>query len=112
LEEKAEPVIVKGTVEPSEERVRLKATEIFSLRELRNGSMVHISLARENATKDKLLKLKRIIEAYPGKSLIYLHVETNHGEVMVEVGNCRVDIQDKFIEDVERLLGSRALRLA
>jgi hypothetical protein len=63
LEEKAEPVIVKGTVEPSEERVRLRATDILSLRERRNGSTIHISLTRESATKDSLLKLKRIVEA-------------------------------------------------
>jgi len=111
LEEKAEPVIVKGTIEPSEERVRLKATDIFSLREMRNGFTVHISLKKEDATRDNLIKLKRIFEVYPGESLIHLHIETNYGEAVVEIGNYKVNIHDRFLEDVERLFGRRVLRL-
>ncbi|HXG30440.1 MAG TPA: DNA polymerase III subunit alpha [Thermodesulfobacteriota bacterium] len=111
LEEKAEPVIVKGVIEPSEERVRLKATDIFSMREMRNGSTVHISLKKEDATRDNLIKLKRVFEVYPGESIIYLHIETDYGEAVIEVGNCRVDIQDRFLEDVERLFGKGFLRL-
>jgi DNA polymerase-3 subunit alpha len=111
LEEKAEPVIVKGTVEPSEERVRLRATDILSLRERRNGSTIHISLTRESATKDSLLELKKIVEAYPGKSLIRLHLETDCGEAVIELGDFGVDIQDGFIDAVGRLFGNRVLRL-
>lgn len=111
LEEKAEPVIVKGTVEPSEERVRLRATDILSLRERRNGSTIHISLTRESATKDSLLGLKKIVEAYPGKSLIRLHLETDCGEAVIELGDFGVDIQDGFIDAVGRLFGNKVLRL-
>ncbi len=111
LEEKTEPVIVKGTVEPSEERVKVRAAEILSLSETRNGSTVHINLTRKNAYKNNLLRLKRIIETYPGKSPIRLHVETNSGEAVIELVNWQVDIQDEFIEAVGKLLGNRALRL-
>ena len=110
LEEKSELVIVKGTVEPSEERVRIKATEILSLKEMRNGSTLHISLTKDNASRDNFMQLKRMFESFPGESVIYLHLETMHGEVVVEIGDCRVDIQDKFIADVERLLGNNVLR--
>ncbi|HEX3037135.1 MAG TPA: hypothetical protein VHT73_18780, partial [Thermodesulfobacteriota bacterium] len=75
------------------------------------GSVVHISLAKENATQSNLLKLKGVVEAYPGESQIHLHLETNGGEAVVELGDFRVDICDEFIEEVERLFGSRALRL-
>lgn len=111
LEEKAEPVIVKGTVEPSEERVRLRATDILSLRERRNGSTIHISLTKESATKDSLLKLKKIVEAYPGKSLIRLHLETDCGEAVIELGDFGVDIRDEFVDAVGRLFGNKVLRL-
>ncbi len=112
LEEKSEPVIVKGTVEPSEERVKIKATEIFSLREKRNGSQLHINVTKENATRDNFLRLKRMFENYPGESLVHLHIETNLGEAVVEIGDYKVEIQDKFFEDVERLLGSNSFRLS
>jgi len=111
LEEKSEPVIVKGTVEPSEERVKIKATEIFSLREKRNGSQLHISVRKENATRDNFMKLKKMFESYPGQSLVHLHIETSHGEAVIEIGDYRVDIQDKFFDDVERVFGKGAMRL-
>jgi len=111
LEEKVEPVVVKGTVEPSEERVRLRASDIFSLKEMRNGSTVHINLTKEYAVKENLLKLKKIVETYPGKSLIHLHLETSHSDVVVDLGDCRVDVHDEFIEAVTRLLGSGVLKL-
>ena len=105
LEEKAEPVVVKGTVEPSEERVRLKASDIFSLKEMRNGSIIHINLTKGQAAKENLLKLRKIVETYPGKSPIHLHLETSRGDVVVELGDLRVDVNDEFIEAVSRLLG-------
>ena len=105
LEEKAEPVVVKGIVEPSEERVRLKASDIFSLKEMRNGSIIHINLTKGQAAKENLLKLRKIVETYPGKSLVHLHLETSHGNVVVELGDLRVDVNDEFIEAVSRLLG-------
>lgn len=111
LEEKVEPVIIRGTAEPSEDRVRLRATEIFSLREMRNGSTVHINLVKENATKANLLRLKKVVENHPGESSVYLHLETDRGEAIVEIGNRRVNIRDEFIDEVERLFGSRVLRL-
>jgi DNA polymerase III alpha subunit len=110
LEEKAEPVIVKGTVEPSEERIRLKANDIFSLKEMRNGSILHINLAREQAVRENLLKLKKIVETYPGESLIHLHFETVDGDIEIELGAWRVDVHDEFIEAVTRLLGGGVLR--
>ncbi|HWP92071.1 MAG TPA: DNA polymerase III subunit alpha [Thermodesulfobacteriota bacterium] len=111
LEEKAEPVIVKGTVESSEERVKIRAKDIFSLREVRNGSTVHISLKREDATRENLLKLKGVFETHPGESLIHLHVETSSGEAVVEVGEYKVNVHDRFLDDIERLFGSGVLRL-
>src|SRR5581483_10550538 len=103
--------LLRKSLPTLEERVRLRATDILSLRERRNGSTIHISLSRESATKDSLLKLKRIVEAYPGKSLIRLHLETDCGEAVIELGDCGVDIQDGFIDAVGRLFGNRVLRL-
>ncbi len=111
LEEKSEPVIVKGTIEPSEERVKIKAAEIFSLREKRNDSQLHINVRRENASRDNFLKLKKMFESYPGQSLVHLHIETNVGNAVVEIGDYKVDIHDKLFEDVERLFGKGAMRL-
>ncbi len=110
LEEKVEPVIVKGIVEPSEDRVKMRATEILSLRGLRNGSTVHINLTGESSKKDNFLQLRDIFNSYPGDSMIHIHIDTEEGEAVVEVGDIRVDVQDGFIHEVEKLLGKNSLR--
>jgi DNA polymerase III subunit alpha len=110
LEEKADPVVIKGMTEPSEDRVKLRATEIKSLRDLRNGSTVHINFPKESATKETLLKAREIISSYPGESQIHIHLNTEGGIAVVEVEDLRVSIEDAFISDVEGLLGKNALR--
>jgi DNA polymerase III subunit alpha len=109
LEEKVEPIIVKGRLETAEERVRIRANNILSLREVRNNSKVHIRL-RDSVKRDDLQRLMEIIKYYPGDSLVHLHFETSLGEAVIEIGESRVEIQDKFIEDVEGLFGKGILR--
>ncbi|MGQ0794231.1 MAG: DNA polymerase III subunit alpha [Deltaproteobacteria bacterium] len=111
LEEKSEPVIVRGTIENSEDRVKIRAAEIYSIREMRSGSAAHIMLKKELATPENLLKLKRIADAYPGESRVFLHIADGEEEVLVESGNCHVEIQDKFIDDIERVIGRGGLRV-
>ncbi|HEX9667612.1 MAG TPA: DNA polymerase III subunit alpha [Thermodesulfobacteriota bacterium] len=109
LEEKVEPIIVKGRLETTEERVRIRANNILSLREVRNNSKVHIR-PRDSVKRDDLHRLMEIIKYYPGESLVHLHFETSLGEAVIEIGESRVEIQDKFIEDVEGLFGKGTLR--
>ncbi len=111
LEDKFEPVIVKGTLEPSEDRARLRANEILSLRELRKGSTVHIVLDEEHSKRENYEELKNILLNYPGESIVHIHIGTQDGNVVVEAGDARVDAQDNFIRDVEKLLGKNSLRV-
>ena len=88
----------------------MRATDIKSLRDLRNGFTVHIDFPKESATREKLLRVREILSCYPGESLIHIHLNTEGGEAIVEVGDLRVCIEDSFISDVEELLGKNALR--
>ena len=110
LEDKVEPVIVKGIVEPSEDRVKMRATEIVSLRGLRSGSTVHINLNGEFSKKDNFLKLRDIFESYPGDFPVHIHLDTDAGEAVIEVDEVRVDVEDGFIREIEELLGKNCLR--
>jgi hypothetical protein len=38
-------------------------------------------------------------------------VETSSGEAVVEVGEYKVNVHDRFLDDIERLFGSGVLRL-
>ncbi|MDA2917946.1 DNA polymerase III subunit alpha [Desulfobacterota bacterium AH_259_B03_O07] len=108
LEDKVEPVIIKGTLETNEERVRLRATNIFSIRELRNGTRVQMRI-NDAMTREGLLKLKDILKDYPGNSPVHLRIISNIGEAVIELGDFRVDIQDKLIDDLESHFGKGVL---
>ncbi len=111
LEDKVEPVVVRGILEPGEDRVKMRATDIQPIKALRNGSTVHISLGSEKSGRDNFINLREIFTCYPGDSLVHIHIATDDGEAVIEVGDARVDVRDDFIQDVEKLLGRNCLRL-
>jgi DNA polymerase-3 subunit alpha len=110
LEEKVEPIIIKGIAEPNEDQVKLRALDIISLRGLRNGSVVHINFNKASSTRDNFEQLKGILDKYPGDCEIHVHIKTDDGESVLEIGDFKVDVQDSLIYDVEKLLGEGALR--
>ena len=112
LEEKVEPIIIKGMLEPNEDQVKLRALDIISLRGMRNGSTVHINFDRASSTKDNFEQLKNILDKYPGNCEVHVHINTDDGESVLEAPDFRVDVQDSFIYDVEELLGEGAVRFA
>lgn len=111
LEQKIEPVIVKGKVEVSDEKVRLLASDISSLRETRTNSAVCISIARKSANEQNILSLREILEKFPGNSTVIIDMKTDRSEAVLRVGNCKVDFGDELIENVEGLLGEGAVTL-
>ncbi len=111
LEDKVEPIIVEGFIDPTEERAKIRAQEIYSLLQLRVNSSVHINIDEDNSTPDNMNKLKDIFEEHPGPSKIILHIRSNGEVAEVEVGNCTVDLGDNFIKSVENLLGENVVNL-
>jgi DNA polymerase-3 subunit alpha len=110
LEEKVEPVIIKGIAEPNEDQVKLRALDIISLRGLRNGSVVHIRFNKASSTRDNFEQLSRILDKYPGNCEVHVHINTDDGESVLEVGDFKVDVEDSLISEVEKLLGEGAMR--
>ncbi len=110
LEEKVEPIIIKGMAEPNEDQVKLRALDIISLRGLRNGSVVHINFNKASSTRGNFERIKGILDKYPGSCEVHIHINTDDGESVLEVGDFKVDVQDSLISDVEKLLGEGALR--
>ena len=111
LEQKVEPVIVKGRVEISDEKVRLLASDISSLRETRTNSAVWISIACEAANEKNIANLREILEKFPGDSTVIIDMKTSRSEAVLRVGSCKVDFRDELIQNVEGLLGEGAVTL-
>lgn len=112
LEQKIEPIIVKGIVEKTDDKVKIRVTDIHSLSQMRSTSSIKISVKRENANTEKLKGLKEVLEKFPGESRVVIHLDTDDTISVVEVGNCKVDVQDSFIRNVENLLGENVVSLA
>jgi DNA polymerase III alpha subunit len=110
LEEKVEPIIIKGMAEPNEDQVKLRALDIISIRSMRNGSMVHINFDRNSSTRGHFEQLRDILGKYPGSCEVHVHINTEDGESVVEVGDYRVDAEEGFVAEVKKLLGDRAVR--
>jgi len=110
LEKKVEPIVVKGTIECNDDRVRIKATEITAYLESRISSIIHINLTHVNPTKSKLDSLASIMERYSGPARVRLHLLTeDRQEVVLEVGDYRVEPAEGFINDVNEAFGKGVL---
>ena len=112
LDEKVEPIVVEGFIDPTEERVKMRASEIYSLSQLRNSSSLHVNLGEKNANSEVMNKLRDIFALHPGESTIYLHLNHNGEESVIEVGNCKVDVHEGLISKVEDLLGDSVVKLS
>ena len=102
---------MKGRVEVSDEKVRLLASDISSLKETRTNSAVCISIASEAASEQNILSLREILEKFPGGSTVIIDMKTDRSEAVLRVGNCKVNFGDGLIKNVEELLGEGVVTL-
>ena len=109
LEMKVEPLIVRGTVEKADEGVKVKASRIGSLLDERSGETVHIKIKRESASIVTLQNLCEVFELHPGDSVVRVHLTSEEGELVIEVGLYRVNPDNEFVNAVVKELGSDAL---
>ncbi len=107
------PLLVRGTLDLAEDRLKIKATEVQSLSE--RGSLsnqiVHLKIPLSVLTKSGLLKLKELVQTHPGGYQIYCHI-TNGGQgetVIAFSENYKVDPSPAFQERVRTLFPSPGL---
>jgi len=105
LEDRTEPIILKGIVENTEDRTKLRATDISSLKELKSLSTLNILISEDKANNEFYSKLQKTFINFPGNSKINLKIETDQGRAVIEVGEYKVDIDDPLIEELESMLG-------
>ena len=111
LTQKVEPVVIRGRVENSDERIRLLASEISALRKNGKNSSVRIRVAGESATEENMSRLREILSEFPGKSTVIIDLRTRDSEALLRAGNCRVNFGEGLVERVESLLGEGSVSL-
>ena len=111
LMQKVEPVVIRGKVENSDERIRLLAAEISPLRANGKNSSVRIRVAGESATEENISRLREILSEFPGKSTVIIDLRTADSEAALRAGNCTVEFSEGLVEGVESLFGEGAVSL-
>ncbi len=111
LEDRVEPIVIEGTVEPEEEKIKVIAQRIFSIKELRASCSVDIKLLNSNATFQIFERLKEIFEDYPGSSTVFIDIERPEGCATIEVGNYKVEVQEEFLEKLRKTVGEDCVRV-
>ena len=81
-----DPLLVEGTLDISEEHVKIKATGVHSLPESPSSPMTpfHLKIPLFDLTLSQLAQLKEIIEAHRGSSKVLLHfIDGSNQETIV-----------------------------
>lgn len=107
------PLLVRGTLDLADDRLKIKATEVQSLSEMgsRSNPIVHVKIPLSVLTKAGLLKLKELVQVHPGGYQIYFHI-TNGGQgetVIAFSEQYNVDPSPTFQEHVRTLFPSPRL---
>jgi DNA polymerase-3 subunit alpha len=105
-----DPLLVKGTLDLSEEHIKIKGTEVHSLLELTSSPMkpFHLKIPLSSLTSSQLAGLKEIVVANRGSSKVLLHfLGGNNRETVVALSDrYTVDPSQHFKNDIQQLFKS------
>ena len=105
-----DPLLVKGTLDISEETIKLKAMEVLSLPDLPSSPTkpFHLKILLSDLTSSQLAYLKEIIEANRGASKVLLHfIDGSNRETIVALPDrYTVDPSVNFRNTVQNLFKS------
>jgi DNA polymerase-3 subunit alpha len=109
-----EPVIVTGSVSSDEDKIKVIASKIRPLSEVmsKKTRSVHFHLSSEQAVKEKIKRLKELIQAYPGECPAYLHVTMpGKSETVISLDThfC-VEPSSPFTRELEVLFGQQVMK--
>lgn len=109
-----EPLLFKGSLDVTEESIRLIVSDVHRLTEYNGVSFtsIHVSFDAGRMDNDHLEQLRDICRRHPGKHNCFLHILLpNQSETVVYLGHSsRVSISQPLKVDVERLLGPGSTR--
>ncbi len=104
-----DPLLVRGRIDSGEESVKLIATEILPIRDVRENLTrnVRFRLTTPGLEREQLLRLREIIESHRGDCSAYIHVVIpNRSETVISLPDeMKVKPSDELLRDVEKLFG-------
>ena len=105
-----DPLVVKGTLDLSEEHIKIKGTEVRSLPQVTSSpaSSIHLKILLSSFSLPQLEDLKEVIVANRGSSKVFLHfIDGNNRETIVALSDrYRVDPSQNFNNTIQNLFKS------
>ena len=108
------PVIVKGKIDKGEDNVKIIASALYPLEQAKAAfvNTVHIKADANRIKADSMEKIRGVFNIHTGKSPVYFHLLWSDREVVVAASDeFKVDSSEKFIKDIETLLGEGSVEL-
>ena len=109
------PIILKGRIDKSEEKVKLVAQEVYPIIEAKEKftKAVHCYLGSEEPLKDKFLQLKEILEKNRGYCRVFLHLKKKQNDetILLLSDKFSVTPRDSFIMEIEESFGKGSIEL-
>jgi DNA polymerase-3 subunit alpha len=108
-----DPLLVRGTLDLSEDHTKIKALEIRSLPEglASSNKTLHLKIPLASLTKSQLEELKEVLLMNRGSFKVFLHlIDGGDGETIIALSDrYRVDPSSAFQQHVQTLLRSSVL---
>ncbi|MDU2065244.1 MAG: DNA polymerase III subunit alpha [Sporomusaceae bacterium] len=106
-------VIIQGRISKNEESAKILASSIRDLSAsiADNSKEVHIRIAVHQETPEIMAKLKALLEAEAGESVVYLHFAGNKKVIKTDRGFW-VDLSTDIVSKLLNLLGSGSVTVA
>ncbi len=102
-----DPILVRGTLDLSEDRIKIKGTEVLPLSEPSSPSMdvLHLKIPLSSLTKSGLADLKEVIAAHSGRYKVFLHfINGEQRETVIALSDhYRVDPSQSFQDRIKTL---------
>ncbi|MBI3753659.1 MAG: DNA polymerase III subunit alpha [Deltaproteobacteria bacterium] len=102
------PVVIKGKIDKGEEDVKIIAHTVYPLEQAKTMivNVAHIKADAARLETVSLEKIKGVLSAHAGSCPVYIHLVWSDREVVIAVPDkLRVAPSEKFIKDIEMLLG-------
>jgi DNA polymerase-3 subunit alpha len=110
-----DPLLLKGTLDLTEEHIKIKAAEVHSLSELSSPPMkpLHLKIPLSSISPSQLADLKEIIEANRGPRNLLLHfIDGNTQETIIALSDrYRVDPSQNLIYHIQNLFKSSLITI-
>jgi DNA polymerase-3 subunit alpha len=109
------PVMIRGVLDKGEERYKVKASSLVPLDEAKKEkvSKVHFRLRTPGLSKERLLRLREILEENKGGCEALLHLIVPHqSEVIMALSPAlAVEPSEQMRQSVEGLLGEKTVEM-